>query len=331
VTRRLLQLLVSAAAATALLPLVAAPTAAAETAETAAAKTTIDCIDEDTDDKDATPYYDARFDEGPRLGSTVLEGYVPQGLTTWRNYYGPGLDLLVYTAYDEDGDHLRAVMQGVDPRDGSLTNIAYIGPGHAGGVAIHGEWAYVSAPDASVRRYDLDELRQRFAGRETAAMDGRPAGDVVGPASFLAVYGDTLFVGRHDEKRSSMRRYPILDSGRIGQPVGAKIRVPAKTQGLLVLPDHFVYSTSLGRDNRSNVYVVGRGYRKLDAALAAGQLQCFRAPTMSEGVTISQGRVYLLFESGASFYAENEDGKGVPDRVIEHLHWADRASLPFSP
>ena len=319
--------MLAATTATVLIPLTAAPAAAAQIE--------FECIDEQTDDKDDTPYYDARFTPGPPIGQTVLDGYIPQGLTTWRDYYGDGKDLLVYTAYDEDGDTNRAVMQGVDPRDDSLTNIVYIGPGHAGGVAIHGEWAYVSAPGEQVRRYGLKNLRDRFEVVETGPMNGRPAGEVEGPASFLAVKGDTLFVGRHDEdKRSSMRKYQIdPENGKISGPVGEPIRVPKKTQGLLVLDKHFVYSTSLGRDNRSNVYVVGRGFKKLERAYEAGQLECFRAPTMSEGVTISQDRIYLAFESGASFYADNEGGSslGVTDRVIKDLQSADRDSLPLSP
>ena len=152
---------------------------------------------------------------------------------------------------------------------------------------------------------------------------------MVGPASFLAVYGDILLVGKHDEVRSTMRKYRIRDDGTISNQVGNTIEVPAKTQGLLVLPNYFVYSTSLGRTKRSNIYVVKRGYELLDNAEAEGQLKCFRAPTMSEGVTISQGRVYLMFESGASHYADDEDGKGEPDRVIKQLHWADREELPL--
>ena len=323
-TRRLLQLLVAATTATLLVPLSAAPSIAAD------ADPEIDCINEDTKDKEATPYYDARFEQGPELSPALLQRFIPQGLTTWRNYYGDGQDLLVYTGYHEDGDTRRAVIQGVDPRDGSLTKSVRIGPGHAGGVAIHGEWAYVSAPQKQVRRYRLTELALRFQGLETDAMDGLEAGDVVGAASFLAVYGDILFVGMYEqESRSTMAKYQIRENGTISNQVGNTIEVPANTQGLLVLPEYFVYSTSFKRTKRSNIYVVKRGYELLDNAVAAGQLECFRAPTMSEGVTISQDRIYLLFESGASHYADDEDDRGVPDRVIKHLHWADREELPL--
>ena len=125
-----------------LVPLTAAPAAAA----------VIACINENTADDEATPYYDKRFEPGPALSPTVLDRFIPQGLTTWRDYYGAGQDLLVYTGHHEDGD----------TRDGSLTNSARIGPGHAGGVAIRGAWAYVSAPDQQVRRYSIAALARRF-------------------------------------------------------------------------------------------------------------------------------------------------------------------------
>jgi hypothetical protein len=80
--------------------------------------------------------------------------------------------------------------------------------------------------------------------------------------------------------------------------------------------------------NRSNLYVVGRGYQHLDNAHADGKLRCFRAPTMTEGVTASQGKIYLAFESGAAKYADSDDK---PDRIIRNLHAAQRSDLPLLP
>ncbi len=101
-----------------------------------------------------------------------------------------------------------------------------------------------------------------------------------------------------------------------------------KTQGLAVLEDYFVYSTSYGRTNRSNLYVVRRGYTQLDEANKDDMLKCFRAPTMSEGVTLSQGKIYVVYESGAAKYA---NGTPKPDRIIKHLHVASKSDLPLIP
>lgn len=291
---------------------------------------------------DATPYYNSIFSPAKqKISPTVLDTYVPQGLATWKNYYGKGHDLLVYTAYRELDGAGRAVIQGVDQRDGSLTNYAVIGKGHVGGVAISGKWAFVSGPNNTVRRYLLANLADVFAGRaKSDQLSGADAGSVYA-ASFLAADGNVLYAGRFSgagdpggAHRDKMYRYRISAAGKLSRIGTAAdyIQVPAKTQGLLILPKYFVYSSSEGRTNRSNIYVVKRGFKFLDKADGAGsadQLSCFRAPTMTEGLAISQDRIYLIYESGASKYANNEDGKGVPDRVITQLHSAKRADLPL--
>jgi hypothetical protein len=293
---------------------------------TQSALDTIQCIDEDTADSNATPYFNDTFNGSHFLSENVLNTYVPQGLTTWRNYYGPGHDLLVYTAHHEDGDDNRAVIAGIDQQDGSLTNYFRINDGHAGGIAIHDKWAFISGRNDTVRRYLLSNIRDRFSGQEAGALDGAEAGSVHA-ASFLANDGDVLFAGNFDaDSRSRMYRYHIGDQGNLNQ-IGNDddfVEVPKRTQGLLVLPDYFIFSTSSGRHDRSNIYVVKRGYKWLDNA----SLRCFRAPTLSEGVTISHDRVYVLFESGADYFANSSDK---PDRIIKRLFWANREALPLIP
>jgi hypothetical protein len=290
---------------------------------------------------DATPYYNSIFSPAKqKISPTVLDKYVPQGLATWKNYYGKGHDLLVYTAYREPEGGGLAVIQGIDQRDGSLTNFAKIGKGHVGGVAISGKWAFVSGENNTVRRYSLSSLADVFAGRSKKPLKGANAGSVYA-ASFLAADGNVLYAGRFSgaadpggAHRDKMYRYRISAAGKLSRIGTAAdyIQVPAKTQGLLILPKYFVYSSSEGRTNRSNIYVVKRGIKLLDTADGAGSadhLSCFRAPTMTEGLAISQDRIYLIYESGASKYANNEDGKGTPDRVIKQLHSAKRADLPL--
>ena len=127
-----------------------------------------------------------------------------------------------------------------------------------------------------------------------------------------------------------MRRYSVRPDGDLDQ-TSNDIQVPKKTQGLAVLDNYFVFSTSQGRHNRSNVYVVKRGYSKLTTSYKNKNLRCVRIPTMSEGVTVSNGRIYQLFESGADCYRYNEaecrSGDGTPDRVITHLYRIPRATL----
>jgi hypothetical protein len=127
-----------------------------------------------------------------------------------------------------------------------------------------------------------------------------------------------------------MRTYSVDAAGDLHRTSG-DIEVPKKTQGLLVLPNYFVFSTSFGRTNRSNIYVVKRGYSSLATSYNNGNLRCVRAPTMSEGVASTGGQIYQLFESGADCYRHHEPDSGSsddpPDRVITHLYRIPRATL----
>lgn len=49
---------------------------------------------------------------------------------------------------------------------------------------------------------------------------------------------------------------------------------------------------------------------------------------MAEGVIVSQNKVYLSFGSGASVYTGSSDK---PDRIVKHLHVAQRSALPLIP
>jgi hypothetical protein len=289
------------------------------------------CLNDGTDNDAATPWFNHNYSPSWELSRSLLDEHVPQGLTTWGSYFGAGKDLLVYTAYSQSGG--RARIQGIDPRDGSMTNFAQLQAGtHAGGVAIVGQWAFVpGAKEGKVRRYKLSRLAGIFAhGPSSDALDGAFAGDVVG-TGFLTQEGNTIYAGTFNENGLGvMRTYSVDASGDLHQTSG-DIQVPKKTQGLLVLPNYFVFSTSYKRTKRSNVYVVKRGYTSLATSYNNGNLRCVRAPTMSEGVTIANDQIYQLFESGADCYRYHEADCGpsgdAPDRVITNLQRIPRATL----
>jgi hypothetical protein len=289
------------------------------------------CLNDTTANDQATPWFSNNYNGSWELSRSLLDEHVPQGLTTWGSYFGAGNDLLVYTAYSQFGG--RARIQGIDPRDGSLTNFAQLQAGtHAGGVAIVGNWAFVpGANEGSVRRYKLSRLARIFAnGPSSEALDGAFAGKVVG-TGFLTQAGNTIYAGTFNPNGLGvMRTYSVDAKGDLHETSG-DIEVPKKTQGLLVLPNYFVFSTSYGRTKRSNVYVVKRGYTSLTTSYNNGNLRCVRAPTMSEGVTIANDKIYQLFESGADCYRYNETAcsspDGTPDRVITNLHRIPRATL----
>jgi hypothetical protein len=266
------------------------------------------------DGPSASTKYDARFSNSASIPN--LSTYTPQGAGTWYNWDGSGKNLLLVAAYREGAD---SEIYGIDPSTGSTVGVVAIAETHAGGITVSKGWAFVAGQGSSIRKYRLTELRDalKAAGTPYLAQVGT-ARDVAG-SSFIGSYGDSLFAGTfNDTDRGTMYEYKIADDGTLTTQSGAW-EIPTKTQGLTVTANHFIYSTSYGRGNRSNIYVVKRGQKDLDAAA----LSCFRAPSMTEGITEYNGTAYLVYESGSYLYASDP----ATLNVIPRMHKASISSL----
>lgn len=245
-----------------------------------------------------------------------LQTHVPQGLATWPKWNGRA-DLLLITAYSPRDDH--AYVIGLDAQTGERVGTAKLRASHVGGIAVFAElgWAYVSsAHKRKVRRYALDELGEAIRNSTYVRQAGS---DNVFGASFLAGQSDTqtLWAGRFDaDERSAMRAYEVSENGSLRARDGTW-QVPKATQGLVVTEDMFVFSCSWGRRNRSRIYLVRRaeGSNTLDKA----RMRMFRAPSMSEGMTLSERDLYVVYESGAREYRK---GEHKPLNVIGRMHRA---------
>jgi len=266
------------------------------------------------DGPSASKKYDARFSNSASIPH--LSTHTPQGAGTWYNWDGSGKNLLLVGSYRAGAD---SQIYGIDPATGSTVGVVAIAESHVGGITVSKGWAFVSGAGSSIRKYSLTSLRDamKAAGTPYLAQVGT-ARDVAG-ASFIGSYGDSLFSGTfNDTGRGTMYEYKIADDGTLTTVAGAW-EVPTKTQGLTVTANHFIYSTSYGRGNRSNLYVVKRGQKDLDAAA----LSCFRAPSMTEGITEYNGTAYLVYESGSYLYS----GDPATLNVIPRLHKASISSL----
>ena len=115
-----------------------------------------------------------------------------------------------------------------------------------------------------------------------------------------------------------MHRYTVDGNGNL-HAAGGNIEVPKKTQGLLVLPNYFVFSTSSPHE-RSNIYVVKRGYPNLVTSYRNGNLRCVRLPRCP-GVAITATRLPALrVRSRLLPHASPTAAPGAPTRVITHLY-----------
>lgn len=274
------------------------------------------------DGPSASYRYDARFSASSSMSPAVLDSRTPQGLATWRNWNGSGGTLLLYTAYRNGSD---AWIQGINPASGNRTRVIRVADSHVGGIAVANGWIYVSGRKAAdghhtVRKYRPSAFRAVINGTASSSYVKQvgTARHVYG-ASFLSSYGSTLYAGKfNDDGRDKMYRYRANSDGSL-TTISGSIQVPQKTQGLVVTGDYYVFSTSYGRANRSNVYIARRGYDNLDSA----KLSCFRAPSMAEGASLWDGKVYLSYESGSYAFRSDPDTRN----VIPRLHKVPLSSL----
>ena len=222
---------------------------------------------------------------------------------------------------------------------------ARIAYSHAGGIAIFEKlgWAFVSdEQDGKVRKYSLKKLADAISISDKKILESEGKDQQVIGSSFLTSHGptNTLWAGQFKKSakggRPHMKSYAVDKNGQLTPQVGVW-EVPTKTQGMVVTKDVFVFSTSLGRNKRSNLYVVRRGEDEFD--LDDARLFCFRSPSMSEGIAVYGDGMYVAYESGARKYnPPKSTGPGGhltrPDRprnIITSLHRAPLASLKELP
>ncbi|RKT84419.1 hypothetical protein SAMN05421805_103350 [Saccharopolyspora antimicrobica] len=256
----------------------------------------------------ASHVYDKAFGKGPavpELGSST-----PQGLATWTGWDGAGKDLLLVTSYGKSGKD--ALIIGIDPKTGAHVGTVAIAESHVGGIAVSKGWAFVqgrpSGSTPTIRKYKLTELRDAMKKSGTPYLKQTGEAQKVTAASFLTADGGTLYAGKFSETgRGTMQSYQVGDDGSLTEQ--KTYEVPMKTQGLMVTKDHFVYSTSYGRTNRSNLYVVDKGATDIDIP----STECYRAPSMTEGIAQYGDQAFLLFESGSYQYPDARN-------VIKNLH-----------
>ncbi len=281
----------------------------------------------------ASTTYDSTFHQSVAIPAGLLDGrYVPQGLAYWNNWDGTSEDILLISAYhDGDGDKdpdgasaIFGVVLSGDRRGDGLGRML-IPTTHAGGIAIAGGHVYVGG-EGIVRYWTTSKVRSELAAANDNTTHG-PKGthNVAGAASFLGEQGGKIWTGDFDtDAHQSMWQYSPNTDGSLTY-TGEKRWVPKKTQGMTTVDGKFVFATSYGRNDRSNVWVRPTSFT---GDITDGTSFCMRAPSMIEGVTSGNSNgnqhVWAVYESGAYTYNKGLDD---PDNPIKHIHWADSATL----
>jgi hypothetical protein len=294
----------------------------------------------------ASYMYDKRFKPGPDLRFSELSEFTPQGLTYWKDWEGKDGkgDLLLATAYK--AGTRKAIITGLDPKrnDKSATvGVVQLESDHAGGIALHEGWLFVSDGNNSILIFKESALRKAMQESKDSQTEKTPKiepdkvkvtnADKPHGTSFLTIDSGEgkLYAGMFNKDgRDWMYCYTIQRDGDLSldqKKDGTDLRweVPAKTQGMILTNKHFIFSSSHDRDKRSNLYITERNETNLDKAA----VRCFRALSMAEGLATDGDTAYLLFESG-SFEYNGHNGPRARN-VIEGVHKATLSDLTGLP
>lgn len=281
----------------------------------------------------ASTTYDSTFHNSVAVPAGLLDGrYVPQGLAYWNNWDGSTDDVLLISAYhdgdgngDPDGPSaIFGVLLSGTNRGDSLGRML-IPTTHAGGVAIAGGHVYVGG-EGIVRYWAASTVRTQLAeANDNSTHYPKDTQNVAGIASFLGNQGGTVWTGDFSStSHQSMWQYRPDSDGSLTY-TGAKRWVPAKTQGMTTVGTRFIFGTSYGRNDRSNVWVRPTSYT---TDITDGTSFCMRAPSMIEGLAYGNSNgnehVWALYESGSYTYNKGLDD---PDNPITTIHWADGSTL----
>lgn len=277
---------------------------------------------------DSSRTYNGTF-ASSRSINHFLADYVPQGLGVWHNWNGGTEDLFLIGMHHEDENSNLSLVYGISTTTGTFRGAMYLPTGaHVGGLKTYQsgkkQWLYVQQDTRTLWRYSLAKVRSSF--RSSGIQYVSPAAKITvsRDVSFFDIRGSKLYGGKFNEDgRDWMYRWSIGSRGGLARDTSFIKQVPKKAQGLVVLADTYVFSTSSGRNNRSNIYVMRKNYT---SNFETTRYRCFAAPVLSQELVDYGSSVYLSFEGGAAYF----DGSfpwTTADNKIKNLHRSGTATL----
>lgn len=257
----------------------------------------------------------------PVPGNKVSDAYSREGgAAKTENMVAQGLcvtdDHIFVTAYDSEKeyDSLLYVLSN-EENSKILAVIVLPDKNHCGGVAVDGRNVYIAGSDSGIFYFSFGLVEKAIASGEVFILD-RYDGTVKTEktASFVTVYGSTLWLGEFNEKSDSfLCDYKISDNGSL-QRGDTTLVMPKKLQGAAFFEKngstYLFASCSYGRTNTSNIYL----YEIRDGKNE--MLYRYAFPPMAEEAAFHDGTVYLIFESSATHYSTKESRCPTPvDRI----------------
>ena len=288
------------------------------------------------------------YTEMPFDAPGLDDDFIPQGIC-----YVEDLEMFAISGYmpdDADGNERYSRIYLVNP-DTNESKMFIINKftGHAGGIASNGKDIWVSSggsasSNGKIYHFTTDMFKAESGS--TVKYDGYFSVPVKG--SVLYCDGEKLWVSEfynNDKDSNKVNKehhkgsnhawscgYSLpLDvdySAKETKTPDVILSIPDKVQGMSVTADgEVIFSTSYGRRNDSRMYVF-EPYEEWDndtvsvfdtdvplyIARKKNRITRFKMPTLMEGLDYHDGKLYIIFESGAKTYS---DAKEINKKVWE--------------
>ena len=201
---------------------------------------------------------------------------------------------------------------------------------HLGGIAYDGENVWVcNSEKNTIERisYDFIQLMAKENANEvvdaTELVDTYP---VQNKPSCIAWYGGRLWIATHTLYINSRMTAYYFDRQKDELQALSRYKIPSKVQGIAFDEEGFVYlSTSYGRNMSSYIKIYSS---IIDlASHPNSSAYTIELPPGSEEIDISEGILYVIFESAGEKYLEGTDGKGQSHYPLDRILMVTTASL----
>ena len=271
----------------------------------------------------------------------LQQGAVPQGLSYSKKHN------LIFISYYFD-KHIPSSVSVIDRSNNTTTgtfalkeSVSSFHYGHVGGLTVNDNFVWVSS-NGKVYKYKISDTTKSTPSRALVPIS---ITETETKASFVTYYQNILFVGEfaygskyktknshHIENRDGVKHYAWVCGYKVNKERnGLKyiLSIRQKVQGICITDKYIFLSISYGRRNRSIIAIYKNPLKEqphrtvtLENGLKAplwyldgkNIIREIDFPPMSEGITIIDGKLAVLPESGAEKYQNG--GLGPLDHII---------------
>lgn len=249
-------------------------------------------------------------------------GQCPQGICLTEDYY-------LVTAYSAEDDDSMGSLYVFDRETGEyLVTLGMKKKSHLGGLTYDGTYVWICHSNSKalecISYYYIKKVAEQ---KPKAFVDSSGLFEeyrVRNMPSCVTAYDGKLWVATHNPYfKSVMVSYEYRDERLVAVDY---YRIPEKVQGIAFDVTGNVYlSTSYGREKSSYLKV----YDNVEALGKAPDKPMIKVemPPCSEEICMSDGKVYVLFESASRKYFEGTDGRGRSLAPIDKILTIEVASV----